>query len=68
VSIEIFLNGEVRSVATGTSLLHLIGSLSLDPERVAIELDRRIVKRQEWDTTVVTAGARIEVVQFVGGG
>jgi thiamine biosynthesis protein ThiS len=33
-----------------------------------VELDRRIVKQPRWGETVVTAGAEIEIVQFVGGG
>ena len=40
----------------------------LDPERLAIELDRRIVKRAQWNNTVLPAGAILEIVQFVGGG
>ncbi|HEY1218340.1 MAG TPA: sulfur carrier protein ThiS [Bryobacteraceae bacterium] len=35
---------------------------------MAVELDRRIVKQPQWPDTVVEAGARIEIVQFVGGG
>ncbi len=46
----------------------LVRALDLDPERLAIELDRRIVKRAQWTTTVLPAGAHLEIVQFVGGG
>jgi len=42
--------------------------LQLDPARVAIELDRRIVKQPLWPETPVRPGAQIEIVQFVGGG
>ena len=42
--------------------------VSLDPSRVAIEMDRRIVKREEWAARRPADGARIEIVQFVGGG
>ena len=40
----------------------------LDPARVAVELDRRIVKQPHWPETVFAAGAQLEIVQFVGGG
>ena len=66
--IDIVLNGEAQTVAEGQSLLQLLESLKLDPQRVAIELNRSIVRQQEWNTTVVPAGARLEIVQFVGGG
>jgi thiamine biosynthesis protein ThiS len=46
----------------------LLESLGLDPARVAVELDRRIVKPHDWAATPVSGGARLEIVQFVGGG
>ena len=46
----------------------MVLSLNLEPERVAVELNRVIVKRPLWDSTPVEAGAELEIVQFVGGG
>ena len=66
--IEIVVNGESRQMAEGRSLLDLLRELDLDPGRVAIELNRSIVKKTGWAGTVLDAGARIEIVQFVGGG
>jgi thiamine biosynthesis protein ThiS len=68
VTISILVNGEDRVVRQGETLAGLVRALDLDPERLAIELDRRIVKRANWDSTVLEAGARLEIVQFVGGG
>ncbi len=62
------INGERREIPAGLTLLGLLGHLGLDPERVAVELDRRIVKRALWDSTPLGAGAQLEIVQFVGGG
>ena len=64
----IALNGERRSIAPGTTLLDLVRSMGLRPDRVAIELNRSIVKREQWPETYIDAGAEIEIVQFVGGG
>jgi sulfur carrier protein len=66
--IEIFVNGESRLVPPELTVSGLLGALGLDPSRVAIELDRAIVRRPDWGRTVVGAGARLEIVQFVGGG
>jgi thiamine biosynthesis protein ThiS len=49
-------------------LLDVVRSLNLEPERVAIELNRAIVKREHWTETAIGGGAEIEIVQFVGGG
>jgi len=68
MSIEIVLNGEPRVVGENETILGLLHQLELDPARVAVELDRRIVKQPRWNETVLESGARIEIVQFVGGG
>lgn len=66
--IEIVVNGEPRALPPGQSILDLLRELQLDPARVAVELDRRIVKQPRWGETVLEAGAQVEIVQFVGGG
>ncbi len=68
VPVRITVNGEPRLIHEGQSVLGLLQDLGLDPARVAIELDRRILKRPLWDERVLTTGAQIEIVQFVGGG
>jgi thiamine biosynthesis protein ThiS len=65
---RIVVNGESREVRAGETIAGLVRTLELDPERLAIELDRRIVKRAAWASTVLPDGARLEIVQFVGGG
>jgi thiamine biosynthesis protein ThiS len=62
------LNGESRSFAAGATLLDVVNALALDPERVAIELNRSIIKRERWSAAEFENGAEIEIVQFVGGG
>jgi thiamine biosynthesis protein ThiS len=66
--IDIVVNGETHSVPEGQTILGLLGQLNLDPARVAVELDRRIVKQPNWKETVLPPGAQLEIVQFVGGG
>jgi thiamine biosynthesis protein ThiS len=66
--IEIVVNGESHTIWAGQNILELLRQLQLDPARVAVELDRRIVKQPRWGETVLQAGAQLEIVQFVGGG
>jgi sulfur carrier protein len=66
--IDIVVNGESRAATEGQSILELLRQLNLDPARVAVELDRRIVKQPLWAETPLRAGAQVEIVQFVGGG
>ena len=66
--VEIFVNGDVRSVAAGATVLELLGRLELDPERLAVELNRSILKKDRWADTRLSGGESLEIVQFVGGG
>ena len=62
------LNGESKELDEGTTLLSLIEQLSLAPERVAVELNRDVVRRADWPATQLSDGDRVEIVHFVGGG
>ena len=65
---DILVNGEPRAASEGQTILELLYQLELDPARVAVELDRRIVKQPLWSETPLRAGSEVEIVQFVGGG
>jgi thiamine biosynthesis protein ThiS len=52
----------------GATLLTLIEQLALTPERVAVELNRDVVRRADWPDTRLADGDRVEIVHFVGGG
>ena len=66
--IEIVVNGEPRPVREGLNLAELLDHLGIDPSRVAVELNRAIVRKTDWPGTPVSEGARLEIVWFVGGG
>ena len=42
--------------------------LELERQKVAVELNRSIVRKADWEATSAGAGAAVEVVWFVGGG
>ena len=65
---NIVLNGDPHSAPEGATVLTLLASLALEPTRVAVELNGQIVKRALWAETLIEPGAKIEIVQFVGGG
>jgi sulfur carrier protein len=67
-TVEVKVNGEIRSIPYGLTLVQLLQWLGIDPVRVAVELNRSIVRQTEWQTTPVEGGAQLEIVQFVGGG
>lgn len=64
----IFINGEARELDGIADLSALLDALELPRQRVAIELNRKVIRKQEWETTAIADNDRIEVVHFVGGG
>lgn len=61
------VNGQDRDVTDGTTVLALIEQHNLTPQKVAVELNRRLIRTEKYDT-VLKAGDEIEIVTFVGGG
>lgn len=61
------INGEPRQLSADT-LSALVEHLGMKPDRVAIELNRDIVPREQWPQTQLRDGDQLEIVQFVGGG
>lgn len=67
-SLTIKTNGENRQIEYGSSLLHLLQTLDLDPQTVVVELNRTIVSRAVFADTPLSDGDEVELVHFVGGG
>lgn len=67
-AISILLNGEFRELPPNQSIVDLLYSLSIPIDRVAIELNKAIVRKRDWENTTIAPGSQIEIVEFVGGG
>ena len=65
---QVYVNDESREVSEQSTLTSLIADLDLPSQRIAVELNRTVVRRSEWPTTELHEGDRVEVVHFVGGG
>lgn len=61
------INGEARDFAAA-NVAELIEQLGMKQDRVAVELNRNIIPRERWAETPLSAGDRLEIVHFVGGG
>jgi len=66
--LRVQVNGETREVPEKITLNDLVSELSLAPERLAIELNREVVRRAAWPETEMREGDTVEIVHFVGGG
>lgn len=65
---RVYVNGEARELSEPISLAELIAHLDLPAARIAVELNLAVVRRNDWNSTVLQDQDRIEIVHFVGGG
>jgi sulfur carrier protein len=64
---NLIINGESQALSADT-LSVLVEQLGMKSDRVAIELNRELVPRDQWAQTRLADGDRLEIVHFVGGG
>lgn len=65
---RIQVNGQPREIADNLDLSQLIASLNLKPEQIAVELNQAVVRRVQWQATILREDDKVEIVHFVGGG
>jgi sulfur carrier protein len=65
---ELIINGKTEQMPEGMNAAQLIDHLGLTHERLAMEVNREIVPRSSFQSHVLKAGDRIEIVRAIGGG
>ena len=65
---QITVNGQATDVPEGTTVAQLLERLGVVPERVVVEMNLAIVKRERRAAAVLQSEDVVEIVQFVGGG
>ncbi len=66
-AMTITVNGTKQDVAPGTSVLTLLEARKLSPDKVAVELNRRLLRTEKY-AAELKDGDEVEIVTFVGGG
>lgn len=68
---QVVINGKERELphlAPATTIADLVNSLELKGDRIALEHNGNIVRRDAWTSTPIHSGDKFEIVHFVGGG
>jgi sulfur carrier protein len=65
---QITLNGDKTELPGPLTVAALLDRLNIDARVVAVELNGTVVKRLHHADRVITEGAEVEIVAFVGGG
>ena len=71
MALSLIINGQPREFPTLDALAtvtQLVSVMELKGDRVAIEVNREIASRTQWDEVRLRPDDRLEIVHFVGGG
>ena len=61
------VNGKEAEVEA-KNVLELLQAKEVEPHMVAVELNEKMIEREEYDKTPVNEGDRVELHYFMGGG
>ncbi|HEX5282310.1 MAG TPA: sulfur carrier protein ThiS [Micropepsaceae bacterium] len=68
MALRLCVNGESREFPNPLTVERLLGLLSLDARKVAVERNLAIVPRSTYGQVDLNDGDRLEIVHFIGGG
>ena len=66
--VKILFNGKEENLENEISILELLKKKNIRPEVVTVELNDKIIKREEYGNSSLNNNDRIEIVFFMGGG
>jgi len=66
--IKITINGIEKEIPQNTTIKALLSSLGVLDKTMAVAVNMKIVKKDEWGKFVINEGDKIEALNFVGGG
>ena len=65
---NITVNGEPKELAVSSSISDLLAALELPNTRVAVEVNKQLIRKAEHAAHQLNDGDQVEIVTFVGGG
>jgi len=65
---KIQLNGSTYKINARTNLNQLLNKLKIEKNKVAIEVNGKIIERKKYLNITLKTNDKVEIVQFIGGG
>ncbi len=67
-TVNITINGIEKRIEKSTTITSLLKKLGVYEKTMAVAVNMKIVKKDEWDKFTLNDGDKIEALNFVGGG
>ena len=68
MAITIYLNGKKEEIKEGLTIFKILEIKNIRPEVVTVELNEKIIEKNQYSQTLLTSGDRMEFVYYMGGG
>ena len=65
---KLIINGKAETFNDLATLQELIAFKNLPEQRIVVEVNGNLIKRGEWERTILQEDDRVEILRFVGGG
>lgn len=65
---KLMINGNETELNDNLSVSALLKKLEIEPARVAVEVNLKIIKKDTFHSCILNDGDKVEIVNFVGGG
>jgi len=66
--VRLWINGEEQNFACECNVSSLIRELRLEGRPIAIEINKHVLTKNDFDSTQLKDGDKLEIISFVGGG
>ena len=65
---NIIVNGSERHCPTDSNLSELLTLLDMQDKKIALEINKEVISRGEYDSYILNEGDAVEIIQAIGGG
>ncbi len=65
---KVVINDEIKEITGAINLQELLKSFLLPSERIAVELNKKVIRKKDWENVQIKDADKIEIIHFVGGG
>ena len=62
------INGENKLIPQNISILELLETYKINKDRVVMELNKTILRKEDFQSAILNEKDELEIVTFVGGG
>jgi thiamine biosynthesis protein ThiS len=66
--VKIILNGKDEILLEPLDIENFLKVKGIDRLGIVVELNREIIKNEEWSTTILRENDTLEILRFIGGG